>query len=163
MNKRRMISLVHTDALGGSPFSFSLFLSRENTPLTWFLCSLLLFLFSPALPLIVVSERVREGEVDKERQNEARAVESGEGKHPSSLRWGPGHPAATAGINTHHPDQSPSQSLPLPARPLCLPAKPAKSRARVSREDFHERPLPGYASVIQPIQGSLIHDSGRIG
>lgn len=56
----------------------------------------------------------RKGTTEREREK---------GRHPSSLRRGPSHPAARfARINTRHPNRSPSH--PLFACAACLPACP---------------------------------------
>lgn len=70
-------------------------------------------------------ERMRE----RERGPRARARR---GEAPFILEVGSRLPRCyVRGINTRHPDRSPSHPLPLPARSACLPslpAKPAKSR-----------------------------------
>lgn len=75
----------------------------------------------------------RKGTTEREREK---------GRHPSSLRRGPSHPAARfARINTRHPNRSPSHPLfacaaCLPAcPPACLPARLPKPAVQVSLEN----------------------------
>ena len=100
--------------------SLSFFLLRDKYTTHVVPLLLLPFLFSPALPLIVIGERARKREVDEER----RTARLREKRGDTLLEVGSRLPRCYrfAGINTHHPDQSPSHPLPLPARPLCLPA-----------------------------------------
>lgn len=113
-----MVSLVHGRVLGGSPLSlkgqlphfFSLSSSRFNTGRH---CSRL----------------ERKGTTEREREK---------GRHPSSLRRGPSHPAARfARINTRHPNRSPSHPLFACAAclPACLPARLPKPAVQVSLEN----------------------------
>lgn len=92
-----MVSLVHGRVLGGSP------LSLKGQPPHSRGSSYLRLALTPVW-LWGSSERERE-----------------KGRHPSSLRRGPGHPAARfARINTRHPIQSPSHPLFACAACLCL-------------------------------------------
>lgn len=71
----------------------------------------------------------RKGTTEREREK---------GRHPSSLRRGPSHPAARfARINTRHPNRSPSHPLFACAAclPACLPARLPKPAVQVSLEN----------------------------
>ncbi|KYQ57639.1 hypothetical protein ALC60_03601, partial [Trachymyrmex zeteki] len=99
----------------------------QTIPLTWFLCSLPPFLFSPALPLIVIGERARKREIDEERDKLRGREKRGE---TPFLRWGLGYPAATASpgsIPTIPTKVQATLSLCLRARSVCLPNLPSRA------------------------------------
>lgn len=83
-------------------------------------------------PASTPADTVR-GSSERGRQRERE-----KGRHPSSLRRGPSHPAARfARINTRHPNRSPSHPLFACAAclPACLPARLPKPAVQVSLEN----------------------------
>lgn len=127
-----MVSLVHGRVLGGSPLSLKGQLPHSR--------ELLLSILVPLQHRPTLFEARAKGD-DRERERE-------KGRHPSSLRRGPSHPAARfARINTRHPNRSPSH--PLFACAACLPAcppacqnLPSKSlwRIRTASSQIHQHP-----------------------
>jgi len=104
----------------------------------------------------IAEERKKEGEREREREKCTRR-----GETPFILEVGSRPPRCYrfAGINTHHPDQSPSHPLPSPARPLCqpacLPAKPAKSRTESPGS------LGWFSLSLSPLSRLALLRSGR--
>lgn len=79
-----------------------------------------------------------------------RQREREKGRHPSSLRRGPSHPAARfARINTRHPNRSPSHPLFACAAclPACLPTRPPAKTCRPSLSGEFERPPPKSVNI----------------
>lgn len=137
--------MVHPSLLRGKhpthvvPLLFFSFAPFHSPPLS-FSNSL-----SSSLPL-VVRERAREKEYvgANEREREDRAPERGEGRHPSSLRWGPGYPAATfAGSIPAIPTEvQATLSLclrVLPACLACLPNLPSRAGLQGAPSGFQTR------------------------
>lgn len=117
-----MVSLVHGRVLGGSPLSLKGQLPHSR--------ELLLSILVPLQHRPTLFEARAKGD-DRERERE-------KGRHPSSLRRGPSHPAARfARINTRHPNRSPSHPLFACAAclPACLPARLPKPAVQVSLEN----------------------------
>lgn len=107
------------------------------------------------------SSRFNAGRLFEARaKGDEREREREKGRHPSSLRRGPSHPAARfARINTRHPNRSPSH--PLFACAACLPAcqnlpTSSKSLRRIpnpsaSRDAFQivlPSPRGDYAAIV---------------
>jgi len=125
LTRRRMVSLVHGCARWFTPLSLErrAHRSRGSSPLV-----LPLVLSSRPFFLRLVDERDKsEKEREMEREGESHAAERGEGRHPSSLRWG-STPLLPGSIPTAPTKVQATLSLCLRALSVRLPNLPSRAR-----------------------------------